>query len=165
MMGPDVMILVFWMLNFKPDFSLFSFTISRRLFGSSSVSAILVVSSTHLRLFIFLTAVLLPACYSSGLTFSMIYSAYKLNMQDDNIQPCLTLFPFPNCEPVCCTISRTVVSQLAYRFFRRQVRWYGIPISLKIFHILFVIHTIKDFSVINEAEVDFFFSETPLLCL
>ena len=29
--GPDAMILVFWMLNFKPDFSLSSFTFIRRL--------------------------------------------------------------------------------------------------------------------------------------
>ena len=35
-MGPDVMILVFWMLSFKPIFSLSSFTFNKRLFGSSS---------------------------------------------------------------------------------------------------------------------------------
>ena len=34
-MGPDAMILVFWMLNFKPAFSLFSFTFIKRLFSSS----------------------------------------------------------------------------------------------------------------------------------
>ena len=37
-MGPDAMILVFWMLSFKPTFSLSSFTF-KRLFSSSSVSA------------------------------------------------------------------------------------------------------------------------------
>ena len=36
-MGPDVMILVFWMLNFKPAFSLFSFIFIKRLFSSSSL--------------------------------------------------------------------------------------------------------------------------------
>ena len=40
MMGPNVMILVFWMLNFKPTFSLSSFTFINRLFSSSSLSAI-----------------------------------------------------------------------------------------------------------------------------
>ena len=45
-MGPDAMILVFWMLGFKPAFSLFSFTFIKRLFSSSSISAIWVVSST-----------------------------------------------------------------------------------------------------------------------
>ena len=39
-MGPDAMILVFWMLNFKPTFSLYSFTFIKRLFSSSSRSAI-----------------------------------------------------------------------------------------------------------------------------
>ena len=35
MVGPDATILVFWMLSFKPAFSLFSFTLIRRLFSSS----------------------------------------------------------------------------------------------------------------------------------
>ena len=34
-MGPDVMILVFWVLSFTPAFSLSSFTFIRRLFSSS----------------------------------------------------------------------------------------------------------------------------------
>ena len=51
-MGPDAMILVFWMLSFKPTFSLSSFTFIKRLFSSSSLSTIRVVSSTYLRLLI-----------------------------------------------------------------------------------------------------------------
>ena len=47
-MGPDVMILVFWMLNFKLAFSLSSFTLIKRFFISSSLSAIRVVSSAYL---------------------------------------------------------------------------------------------------------------------
>ena len=43
--------------------------------------------SAYLRLLIFLPAVLIPACASSSLTFCMMYSAYKLNKQGDNIQP------------------------------------------------------------------------------
>ena len=39
-MGRDAMILVFWMLSFKPTFSLSSFTFIMRLFSSSSLSAI-----------------------------------------------------------------------------------------------------------------------------
>ena len=57
-MGPDAMIFVFWMLNFKPTFSLSSFTFIKRLFSSSSLSAIRVVSSAYLRLLIFLLAIL-----------------------------------------------------------------------------------------------------------
>ena len=37
MMGPDIMIFVFWMLSFKPTFSLSSFTFIKRLFSSSSI--------------------------------------------------------------------------------------------------------------------------------
>jgi len=64
-MGPDAMILVFWMLIFKPAFPLSSFTFIKRLFSSSSLSAIRVVSSMYLRLLIFLLAILIPACACS----------------------------------------------------------------------------------------------------
>ena len=49
-MGPDDMILVFWMLSFKPDFSFSSFSFIKRLFSSSLPSAIAVVSSAYMRL-------------------------------------------------------------------------------------------------------------------
>ena len=39
-MGSDAIVLVFWMLSFKPTFSLSSFTFIKRLFSSSSLSAI-----------------------------------------------------------------------------------------------------------------------------
>ena len=45
--GPYVIMLVFWKLSFKPAFSLFSFTFIKRLFSSSSVSAIRMVSSAR----------------------------------------------------------------------------------------------------------------------
>ena len=48
-MGPDAMILVFRILrSFKPTFSLSSFTFIKRLFSSSSLSAIRVVSSAYM---------------------------------------------------------------------------------------------------------------------
>ena len=78
-MGPDAMILVSWMLSFKPTFSLSSFTFIKRLFSSSSLSAIRVVSSAYLRLLIVLLAILIPACASSSPVFLMMYSAYKLH--------------------------------------------------------------------------------------
>ena len=43
-MGPDAMTFIFWMLSFKPTFSLSSFTFIKRLFSSSSLSAVRVVS-------------------------------------------------------------------------------------------------------------------------
>ena len=47
-MGQDAMIFVFWMLSFKPGFWLSSFTFIKRLFSSSSLSAIRVMSSAYL---------------------------------------------------------------------------------------------------------------------
>ena len=94
--GSDAMILVFWMLSFKPTFSL---SFIKRLFSSSSLSAIRVVSSAYLRLLIFILAILIPACASSSPACLMMCSAYKLNKQGDNIQPWLTPFP-PTTPPV-----------------------------------------------------------------
>ena len=70
-MGLDAMLLVFWMLSFKPTFPLSSFTFIKRLFSSSSLSAIRVVSSAYLRLLMFLPAILIPACASSSPAFLM----------------------------------------------------------------------------------------------
>jgi len=88
-------VLVFWMLSFKPTFSLSSFTFIKRLL-SSSLSAIRVVSSAYLRLLIFLLAVLIPACASSSPVFLMMYSIYKLNKQGDNIQQTYLTYSFPD---------------------------------------------------------------------
>ena len=85
-MGPDARILVLLILSFKLVCSLFSFTLIKRLFNSSLLSAIRVVLSVYQRL-IFLPEILIPACNSSSLAFLMICSAYKLNKQGDNKQP------------------------------------------------------------------------------
>ena len=134
MMGPDAMILVFWMLSFKPTFSLSSFSFIKRLF-SSSLSAMRVVSSAYLRLLIFLLAILIPACASPSWVFRMMYSAHKLNKQGDNIQSRWTPFPIWNQSVVPCPIL-AFASWPAYRFLKRQVRWSGIPISFRIFRSL-----------------------------
>ena len=67
------------MLNFKPGFSLSSFTFIKTLFSSSLLSAIRVVSPAYLRLLIFLLVILIPAYASSIAAFCMMFSAYKLN--------------------------------------------------------------------------------------
>ena len=54
-MGLAAMILVFWMLSFKPSFSFSSYTLIRKLFSSSSLSAIRMVSKY--------LAVNNPTCY------------------------------------------------------------------------------------------------------
>ena len=115
--GPDDMILFlfFWMFSFKPAFSLSSFTFIKRLFSCSSN--------------------LIPACASSSLIFHLMYSAYRLNKQCDNMKPWCTAFSFWN-QSVVPYLVLAVASWPAYRFLRRQVRRYGSPISLSIFHSL-----------------------------
>ena len=102
---------------------------------SSFLSAIRMVLSAYLRLLIFLPAILIPACASSNPAFLMMYSAYKLNKQGDNIQPWRTPFPIWNQSVVPCLVLN-VAPWPAYRFLKRQIRWSGIPISFRIFHLI-----------------------------
>jgi len=64
------------MLNFKPTFSL-SFSFIKRLFSSSSLSAVRVVSSAYLRLLIFLPAILILACASSSPATHLLFEGVK----------------------------------------------------------------------------------------
>ena len=79
-MEPDAMILVFWMLSFKPTFSHSSFTSIKRLFFSSSLAAVMVESSAYLRLLIFLLEILFPACVSSSLAFISHYVLCRIDV-------------------------------------------------------------------------------------
>ena len=58
---------------------------------------------------------------SPSLAFCVMYSAYKLNNQTDNIQPCCTPFPILNQSVVPCPVL-TLASWSMHRFLRRQVR-------------------------------------------
>ena len=141
------------MLSFKPDFSLPSFTFINRFFSSSLLSTIRVVSSAYLRLLVFLSAILIPACASSSPAFHMMYPAYKLSKHGNNIQPWHTPLPVWNQSIVLCPVV-TVASCPTYRFLRRQVKavWYSH--LFKNFPQFVVVHTAKGFS--NEAEIDVF---------
>ena len=125
-MAPDAIISAFWMISYKPDFSLSSFIFIKRLFSSSSLSAIRVVSSAYMRS-------LSPGNLDASLCFislasHIMYSVCELNKQGDNIQPWCTPFPILNQFIVSCLIL-TVALWPAYRFLMCQVRWSGTPIS------------------------------------
>ena len=109
------------------------FTFIKKLFSSSLLSTVRLVSSAYLRILIFLLAILIPAYASPSLAFLIMYSSYKLNKQGDNIQPWCTPFPIWDSSAVTCPVL-TVASWPAYRFLKRQVRWSGIPISWRISH-------------------------------
>ena len=120
------------------------------------------VSSVYLRLLIFLPTTLIPPCASFSPVFCMIYSAYKLNKQGNNIQPCYTLLN--NFEPLnycmsssnCCFLSCIQVSQEADKMV-----WYSH--FFKTFPQFALIHTVKGFSVVNDASRCF--SGIPVLFL
>ena len=82
LMGPDAMFLVFIMLSFKPTFSLSSLTFIKRFFSFSSLSAIRAVSSAYLRLLIFLTAILIPACVTPRQSLICFLFLYILLIMD-----------------------------------------------------------------------------------
>ena len=133
-MGPDAMMSVFQMLSFKPAFSFSSFTFIKRLFSSSLLSAIRVVSSAYVQLLIFLLAILIPGCASSSPAFHMLCSAYKLNKQGDNIQPWHTPFPIWN-QSVCsmsssnwCFLTCIWISQEAGQVIRYSHLFKNFPV-------------------------------------
>ena len=68
--GPDAMIFIFWMLSFKPTFSLSHFhqQVLDFFFTFSHKS----VPSVYQRLLIFLPAILIPVCVSSSPAFLMM---------------------------------------------------------------------------------------------
>ena len=135
LMGLDTMILVFWMLSFKPAFSLSSLTFIKRLFSSSSLSALRVVSSACLRLLVFLQQSWFQLVPYPAQHFKMMYSAYKLNKQGGNIQA-LT-HSFPNLEPVHCSMSGSNYCFLTcIQVSQEASKWSGVAIALRIFHSL-----------------------------
>ena len=70
------------------------------------------------------------------------------------MQPWCTPFPIWNHCIVPCLVL-TVASWPAYRLLRRQVRWSGILNTFKNFPQFIVIRTVKGFSIVNEAELQF----------
>ena len=67
-----------FLLSFKPVFSLFSFTLIKKLFSFSSLFAIKLVWSVHLSL-LFLPAILISLCDSSSLSCRLMFSTSKSN--------------------------------------------------------------------------------------
>ena len=147
------------MLSFKAVFSLSSYTFIKRLFISSSLSAIRVVSSAYLRLLIFLLAILIPAYASSSPAFLMLYSACKLNKQSDNIQLWGTPFPiFNQSIAPCCNLLFLTCIQVSQE--AGKVVWYSH--LFKNFLQFVVIHRQRFLS--SQAEVDVV-SEIPWIAI
>ena len=89
------MILVFWVLSYKPTFSL-SFTFIKRLFSSFSLSAIRVLSFTYLRLLIFLQ----QSWFQLVLHPAQHFACHKLNKKGDKYTA--LAYSFPNKKLYTC---------------------------------------------------------------
>jgi len=72
------------MLSFKPDFSLSSFTF-KKLYSSSLLSAIRVVSSAYLRL-LALPEILILTCASYSLEFHMMYTLTYMQVRKQQLE-------------------------------------------------------------------------------
>ena len=84
----------------------------------------------------------------------MMYSAYKLNKQGDNIQPLCTPFLIWNQSVVpvqfnCCFLTCIQISQREGQVVRYSHLFQNFPQFV-------VIHTVKGFDIVNKEEVDVF---------
>ena len=122
-------------MSFKPTFSLSSFTFIKRLF-SHLLSALRVVSSAYLRLLIFS-----PSNLDSSLCF------IQPSISHDVL--CIVCCSMSGSN--CCFLTCIQVSQEA-----GQVVWYSH--LFKNFPQFVVMHTVKGFSVVYEADVFLEFS-------
>ena len=153
MMGPDAMIFA---TECSPLSQLFhsSFTFIKRLFSSSSLSAITVVSS-HIWLYWYFSwkswfqLVLLPAQRFSWCTLHINYisrvTIYSLNVLFFLLGTRLLFHVSSN----CCFLTCIQISQEA-----GQVVWYSH--LLKTFPLFSVIHIVKGFDIVHKAEIDVF---------
>ena len=146
-MGPDAMILVFWMLSFRPTFSLsFSLSLRDSLFafyhrgGFICISEVIDISPRNLD----------SSYASSSPAFLIMYSAYKLNKQGDNVQPWCTPFLIWNQSVVPCPVLTGFLICIQVSQEAGQVVWYSH--FLKNFPECVVIHTVKGFGVVNKAD-------------
>ena len=142
----------FLIFSLKMALSLSSFTLIKRLCSSYLLSAIRVVSSTCLRLLMFLLPILIPACNSSSLAFLMMCTACRLNKHGDSRQPYCTPFSVFNQSVVPY---RGLLLLYPHTGFSGDLMvWYS-HLS-KSFPQFVMIHTVKSFSIVNETELDVF---------
>ena len=142
-------------VEFKTAFSLSSFIFFKRLVSPSSFSAIKpyclhIWGCQYFSRQSWLQLMSHPAQHFAWCTST----AWKLNKQGDNIQFWYTPLLILN-QSFVPYVVLTGASWPACRFLRTQVLWSGILIFLRISQFV-ATHTVKGFSVVNEAEVDFF---------
>ena len=143
---------VFLILSFKPAFSLYS---STRGCLVPLHFLPLVISSAYLRLLLFLPAILIPACNSSNKAFHMMCSAYKLNKQGDNKQPCCTPFSILN-QSVVPYRALSVVSQPCIQVSQKTGKMVWYSCLLRFSTVCYAPHIQRFCGIVKETEINNF---------
>ena len=177
-MGPDAWSW-FFIFSFKLTFSL-SFTLIKRLFSSSLLSVIRVVSFAYLRLLMLLSPILIPAYNSSSPAFLMMCLAYRSNrVTADSLVVLLSqsflllfliflyfilffnftiLYWFCHISTTSSSIQRSICCFLTHIYVSQETGkmvWYSH--LLKRFPQFVMNYIIKGFGAADKTEVDFFF--------
>ena len=118
--------------------------------------------SAYLMLLLLLPGILIPVCALSSLAFHMIYSAYRLNKQSDNIQSWCTPYSIFNQSIVPCLVLTCFLICIQAFWKTSKVVWYSH--LFKKFPQFVLIHTVKDFSIVSEAEKYVFLKLSCFLC-
>ena len=131
-------------------FSLSSFTFIKRLFSSSSLSAIRMVSSAYLMLLVFLPAILIPACVSSSPAFLMMYNQFSSVQSLSSVRlfatpwtaACQASFSITNCWSSLKLMSIKLVMPSSHLILCRALFFLPpIPPSIRVFSNDSTLHT------------------------
>ena len=156
-MGPDVMILIFWMLVSKQFFHP-PFSPSSRGSLLPLHFAIRVVLSAYLRLLIFLPAILSLSCDSSSPAFCMMNTLHISYINRVTIYSLVVLNSQFWTSPLFLVQCYCFLTCIQVYEETGEVVWYSYV--FKNFPQFGVIHTVKGFSIVNVAEV-YIFLEFP----
>ena len=158
-MGPDAMILVLWTLNFKTAFSLSSFTFIKRLFGSSLLSAIRVVSSAYQVINIS------PSKLDSSLWFiqpSISHYVFCIWVKQVGWHYTAFMYSFPNFEPLHCNMSSSKCCFLTCtQIYQESGKVVSYSHHFKNCLHFILIHIVKSFSVCSKWSRSRFLLELP----
>ena len=144
---------------FKPTFSLSCFTFIKRLFSSSSLSAIRVVASgwwhLHIRGYWYFSW---QSWFQFVLHHDQLFSwCICIQVKQAGWQYTALTYSFPDLEPVCCSMSSSTCCFLTCIQISQeagQVVWCSC--FSKNFPQFVVIHTVKGFGIVNKTKVDVF---------
>ena len=125
--------LSFWMLSFKPTFSLSSFIFIKRHFSSSLLSAIRVVPSAYLRLLIFIPEIFISACAAPR--FSSVQ--FICSIVSDFLRPHESQHARPPCPSPTPGVHSDSLSYPKYGFyFFIDYKWLiSLQLLLLLFHV------------------------------